>query len=148
MLMLCYRCLSTLFFSPIFTVDSCCYSTFQFFHPIFYSTEDRVQFIHTLENYKLSKESAFYSYFILGAVEIYGFREWWERINYGPLYKVYTNGTEVHTRFDDANELPHYIRCAHHHFLHQRVNFFFFSMNLLFLFFYLNCLLLYRFDNH
>ena len=125
-----------LFFFPIFTVDSCCYLAFQFFHPIFYSVEDRVKFIHTLENYKSSKESAFYSYFILEAVEIYGFREWWERINYGPLYKVYTNGTEVHTRFDDANGLPHYIRCAHHHFLQQRVNFFFlFSMNLLFLFF-------------
>ncbi|KAK9987668.1 hypothetical protein SO802_027907 [Lithocarpus litseifolius] len=39
--------LFNLFFSPIFTVDSCCYSAFQFFHSIFYSAKERVKFIHT-----------------------------------------------------------------------------------------------------
>lgn len=103
-----------LFFSGVLLDPG--YSSFQFFHPIFYNSQDRLRFVDVVQKLPYRDQRLFLECLNLENPE-YNLNTWWERIpRQSVLYDIFMRRAKYY-EYKCGNGLPIFIRRVHQHFL-------------------------------
>ncbi|KAK9988740.1 hypothetical protein SO802_028979 [Lithocarpus litseifolius] len=103
-----------LFFSGVFLYPG--YSRFQFFHPIFYNSQDRLRFVDVVQKLAYSNKKIFIENLDLEQPD-YNLNTWWDRIPQQSVLSDIFNRRASSAEYKRGNGLPIFIRRVHQHFL-------------------------------
>jgi hypothetical protein len=113
-----------LFFSQIFIDEALNYSALQFLHPLFYTSKDKVNFIHLIRNYKFRFPDHYKNFDLNKTIyEVYNWivkiqnlneSDLDEVLNYDPNYYLTITGKGDKT--GDGHTLVDFVRNLYHHF--------------------------------
>ena len=113
-----------LFFSEIFIDKVSIYSALQFLHPLFYTSKDKVNFIHLIQYYKVRFPDHYKNFDLNKTIyEVYNWivkiqnlneSDLDEVLNYDPDYYLTITGKGGKT--GDGHTLVDFVRNLYHHF--------------------------------